>query len=152
MQRAHRMVIATTITALALIAVGCGDTADKNEYVDELNEVQTEVFNDISALNAGASTDPDEAEAEVRKLIDAVRDGADKIEDVEPHEDVTDLHAELVTLMRGFADDLEEQADKLDTDDPATLIEAGTKIQELGSEAGREFDRVINEINSELQG
>lgn len=152
MKRPVRSALAAALLSLGLIAAGCGDTADKNEYVDELNAVQTEVFQDITAINAGASTDPAEAQADVQKLIVAVEDGADKIEAVEPHEDVTEEHAELVSLMRDFAADLQEQADKLDTKDPADLIEAGTKIQELGQEAGTEFDRVIGEINRILQG
>lgn len=146
-----KRVYLVVLLSLGLIAAGCGDTAEKNDYVDELNAVQVEVFNDITALNAATSTDPSEAKSDLNKLVAAVEDGADKIEAVEPHPDVTAQHAELVSLMRDFASDLETQSKKLDSTDPSTLIEAGTEISRLGTEAGTEFDRVIDEINSTLQ-
>jgi hypothetical protein len=140
--------------ALSLVAVGCGDdTASKNEYVDAVNKAQTDFAGAVSKIQADASSaSPDQAKQVFDDLAGEVDKVVSDLEAVEPPEDVSDLHNQLVDQMGSFGDSIREAGDSIDGGDPQAIVEATTKFAQEVSKLGTDISKTIDEINQQLQG
>lgn len=145
-------VLAFAVIAAGLIAAGCGDTEDKNAYVDEINELQLAYVDDVTQAVAGAPpTNAKEAAAAAGELADLTEGVADEIEAVEPPEDVADLHGQLVEALRGVATDITGAQDALTSGDQAEATDAATQLQGAITNAQTELNSLIEQINTTLQ-
>jgi hypothetical protein len=160
----HRIVIAVAIgAAAALLAGGCGGSqaVSKDEYGAELRGVMGELeeaYGDAgSAVAPGADNATASVEQTVQKLRTsqlALRDAGNRLEDIDPPEQLADDHAALVQGVRDMADAVDlligaqEQAERdpaeakrlareFATDESFGAVEAAaSRIESAGVDAG----------------
>lgn len=107
------------IAALAVVvAAGCGDSGGgggtqltKAQYEQQLNSIGATIdssFSELTTMFQSPNPSFDEAADKIAEIQDQMRDQADKLDDVTPPDDVEAEHEQMVEGLRGFADDLEE--------------------------------------------
>ena len=138
--------------AAGLIAAGCGDAEEKNDYVDQVNELQLAYVDDVTAAVSGdAPSTPNGAAEAAGTLAELTNGVADDIEAVEPPEDVADLHQQLVDELRSVATQITDAEDAIANGNPQEAAQAATELQTAITGAQTELNSLINEINSTLQ-
>lgn len=146
----------TALIAAGALVAGCGgDAEESNDYVDAVNGAQIEIVGEItqaaSEIPAANSNNPEAAVEGAEAMAAVFGDGAETIAAIDPPEDVADLHDELVALLEDVETQIDDAAQLLSSDDPAELQEGATAITAAGAESQTEFDRIITEINAQLQ-
>lgn len=137
-----------TLAIAALPVAGCGgDTEEKNDYVDQVNKVQEEAVEGLSAMSASSPEQGLEIFADINERFAGL---VEDLEGIEPPDEVADLHEELIQVLRDFNTAYEE-AGFDESDDPAELAPAVSEFTTAAAETQTEFGRVINEINAKLQ-
>lgn len=145
-------VLAFAVIAAGLIVAGCGDSEEKNDYVDQVNELQLAYVDDVTeAVGANPPSTPKEAAAAAGELAELTDGVADDIEAVDAPEDVADLHDQLVAALRGVATDITKTQGALTSGDPQKATEAATQLQTAITGAQTELNSLIEQINSTLQ-
>jgi hypothetical protein len=150
-----RLKVAAVTAVLAVAGgafAGCGDDDEKNDYVDQVNELQTAYVDDVGQIASGA---PPTSAAELgdyaTELADLTAGLATDIEAVDPPEEVADLHTELVDELNGVADQISDAEGEITGAPPEQALEAATDLQQATVDAQTELQNIINEINSTLQ-
>jgi hypothetical protein len=144
----------TLLAAASLTLVACsGDTAEKNDYVDEVNKVTSTLQSGLTEVGSGASVNsPDQAAAVfdgfARQLDAAVTD----LEGVSVPEDVPDLHDEIVQNLRTLEDEATGAANEIRTGGAGAIAGVSAQFLTEANQIGIEIDSTIGEINSQLQG
>lgn len=134
----------------AALAAGCSSADTKNDYVDTVNEIQT---NALDAFNQAANSTPQNKQAMVEQLNaaeSALADAVTELEEVEVPEEAQDAHPKLVAGI----DDLRALFETTAADvQKASAAEAFGAVTALGSEGqviGAEIDQAIDQINQDL--
>jgi outer membrane murein-binding lipoprotein Lpp len=134
----------------AFMVAGCSSADTKNDYVDTVNEIQT---NALDAFNQAANTTPKNKRAMVEQLEAgeaALADAVTQLEEVEVPEEARDGHPALVAGI----DDLRALFESTARDVKAAEgAEVFTVVSALGSEGtviGTEIDQAITQINEDL--
>jgi len=134
-----------------VILAGCGDTAQKNDYVDQVNNVQNELVSKITDATSKATLATQKDAAEYAGTIAGIfSDAADKLEAIDPPADVADLHAQLVDQMRSIATDTKKAEKTLRTGSPQQAQKALTDLQNSANSAQTKFTTLISQINDQL--
>ncbi len=138
-----------TVTALA----ACGDTADKNAYVDQVTKVQQATQKEATNLSTAMSsaTTPGQVASNLTKLADSVEKNAADLQKIEAPEEVAKQHAAYVTLMKTFSTDLKELAVKVKKATPTTVPTLLTDASKLTTTLSTGETKIVNDINTELQ-
>ena len=144
-------VSAPILVAAALIA-GCGDNEEKNDYVDQINEIQTQFVDDVNNVVSGQTpSTPDDAANLATDLADLTDQTADDIAAVDPPDEVADLQQELVSTLHDVADQIDSAGDAFSSGNPQQAAQAATELQTATQKAQTDLNRIIDEINSTLQ-
>lgn len=93
---------------MAVLAVGvlaaCGDAGAKNDYIDQVNKLQSAAQTDLTALQTSASSgDPAAAADSLNQLADRADKLATNIEALDAPEDFTDGDAALIKSLKDMA-------------------------------------------------
>ena len=143
--------LAAGLLAVALIAAGCGDTDEKNDYVDEVNQLQTDLVDQVTqATTSSTPTTQKEAADYAGKISDIFSRSADDFAAVDPPEDVADLHQQLVEEIRSLAQDTKKAEQTLRTGSPQEAQQALSDLQTAGNDAQSQLNSLIEEINADL--
>jgi hypothetical protein len=143
--------LAAGLLAVALIAAGCGDTDEKNDYVDEVNQLQTDLVDQVTqATTSSTPTTQKEAADYAGKIGDIFSRSADDFAAVDPPEDVADLHQQLVEEIRSIAQDTKKAEQTLRTGSPQAAQRALADLQTAGTDAQNQLNSLIDEINADL--
>jgi hypothetical protein len=148
------------LAAVGLLVAGCGGGGSgesssppltKAQYQAKLQQLSNEVGAEVRQ-SIGTSTKL--KESDIPKLQDSLRSFAGKISALSPPAAVQDLHTQLVTAVRGFADDLPKLADQVNkAQDPsaaiATLFEAKSiqaliKLQQAYKDKGYDISSLLD--------
>jgi hypothetical protein len=139
------------VAAAALFLVACGeDTAEKNDYVDEVNEVQNTMQSEISDL-AQTPRSPEELVGFYEDTVASLEAAVTSLEEIEPPDEVTDLHDQLIGEVQQLADVITGAIDEIEQGGPAALPGAVSSLATEGTRIQTEFSTTIDEINSKLQ-
>lgn len=138
--------------ALALVACG-GDTEEKNDYVDAVNEVTSTLQTGLNEVSSqGTSTG---APADVSKLYEGfsqqVEAASTDLSEIQPPEDVTDQHDRLVSVLDELSAEAENAADEVAAGGAASMVGVATQFVGDATRLASEADEIISEINSKLQ-
>ncbi|MFL5870506.1 MAG: hypothetical protein ACJ75R_05455 [Solirubrobacterales bacterium] len=137
--------------AASLVLAGCGDSTEKNDYVDQVNQLQEQLVNDVTAATQKATLTSQKDAADYAATIAGVfADAADKFEAVDPPADVTDLHAQLVDQLRSIATDTKQAYKTLRDGSPQQAQQALTDLQNQANDAQTKFTALIDQINGAL--
>ena len=105
--------------ALALIAVSAvalaacdGDTAENNDYVDQVNEVSSTLLTSVQSLPATGGS-PKQISAALERVSAEVGTAATDLDGIEPPEDVASLHDEIVTDLNTLKDEATNAANEV---------------------------------------
>ena len=144
--------------ALALIAVSAvalaacdGDTAENNDYVDQVNEVSSTLLSSVQSLPATGGS-PKQISAALEQVSTEVGTAATDLDGIEPPEDVASLHDEIVTDLNTLKDEATNAANEVSEGGAAAAVGVVAQFVAEASRIGGEIDSTITEINQELQG
>ena len=149
-------VAAICVAALALVAAaGCGsDTKESNDYVSEINKVQTDFANSVQKVGTSSSAGSDPAAA-AKKTFSNLSSAIDKViadlKGIDAPDKVKDLHNDLISEMEQFNSQVKSAADSLDSKDPQAILKAQSEFATSASTLGTKISKTINDINAKLQ-
>ena len=148
-----RLIVPVLVAASALAVAACGgDTEEKNDYVDQVNEVTTTLNKGLTEVSSGAAaTSPEEASTVFADFGAQLDKAAADIEGIDPPEDVADLHDQLVTEVKDLAATSTNAADEIKAGGVAAVTGVATEFIAEATTASTEVDKTITEINSKLQ-
>jgi hypothetical protein len=139
------------IAASALALAACdGDTAENNEYVDEVNEVSSTLLSSVQALPAAGGS-PQQVSAALEQVASQVGTASTDLSEIEPPEDVADLHDKIVTDMSTLSDEATNAANEVASGGAAGAVGVVAQFVAEANRIGAEIDSTIDEINNELQ-
>ncbi len=152
MNRLRSVVLVVVLVAtVAFVATGCGN-GEANDYVDEVNAIQTDLQSEAGEISAGAATNPNQIADIASQLEEAFASAADELEAVDPPEDVADLHAQLIDQVSGLGEQIGAAGDAIENaETPQEIQQAATELQTAASGAATELSTLIDQINSTLQ-
>jgi hypothetical protein len=138
-----------------VVAAGCGgDTKSSNDYVADINKVQTDFANNVQKVGSTPSSGSDPAAA-AKKTFTNLKTAIDKViadlKGIEPPDKVKDLHNELISEMQQFDDQVKSAADSLNSKDPQAILSAQSKFASSASTLGTKISQTIDNINKKLQ-
>jgi hypothetical protein len=153
MPRAIFASLALVATAsLGLIACD-GDTAEANDYVDQVNEVTATLQNGLADVSSGARVEsPDQAAEVFEEFAGQLETAVSDLEEIGAPEGVADLQDQIVENLRTLQDEATGAANEIRTGGAAAVAGAAAQFLVEANRIGTEIDSTIGEINSELQG
>jgi len=145
------LVALATLGTAALLLVACGDGEEKNDYVDEVNEVQTTFQSEVSELGQNIDS-PDQLVAFYEDTVAELEQAVQELDDISPPEEVEELHDQLTEEVQGLADLIQGAAEDIEQGGVAAVPGVVSELSSEGSRLQGEFSNTIDEINRELQG
>jgi hypothetical protein len=146
------------IAGVALVAIAsglaaCGNTAEKNDYVDEVNKVTSTLQSGLTEVGSGASVDsPPQAAAVFDEFAQQLDAAVTDLDEVSAPEDVAGLHDEIVQNLRTLEDEATGAANDIANGGAAAIAGVSAQFLTEANQIGIEIDSTIAEINSQLQG
>lgn len=140
----------TALAGVALIAAGCGGTEAKNNYVDEVNQIQTDA---LDAVTSATSANPDnkgDYVAQLGKAQDAIDEAITKLGAVDVPTEAEQGHQQFVDGLQAMSDLFGATANKLKGASGADLVSVVTDLQTKGTQIGNDIDAAINKINTDI--
>ena len=134
---------------LALAVASCGNEED-NDYVGEVNSLQEAYVEDVTELTTTPATSANAVAKTATELSELTAGLAADIEAVDPPDDVTDLHQQLVDAMNGVADEIGGLESRLSGADPQQAIQAATDLTAAVTDSQTEIRSLIDQINEQL--
>lgn len=151
MPRSRPLLAVLAVAALA--AAGCGSDESADDYVTEVNELQTGLVENVrSTVSGPPPTSPEDAAAVAAKLERVFDQGATRLQAIEPPEEVANQHAELVETIGGLSDRVGETKRELDRGTPGQAERALVALQREAGRAQTELNDLIGQINEQLAG
>jgi hypothetical protein len=147
-----RLASLLVVGIVAVIGAGCGSTDEQNNYVDQINALQTDLVNQVNEVVAGSPpANAQQAAAVAADLEKAFSASADDIEAVTPPDEVADLHDQLVTKIREIADQIAKARNAFENGNAQEAAAAAVDLQTATSQAQTDLNTLIDEINAEFQ-
>ena len=141
------------LAAASLGLVACGDTAEKNDYVDEVNKVTSTLQSGLTEVGSGATANsPDQAAAVFDQFAGQLGTATTDLEEITAPEDVADLQDEIVQNLRALEDEATGAAEEIRSGGAAAIAGVVAQFLTEANRIGIEIDSTIGEINSMLQG
>lgn len=140
--------------AAGALAAGCGgDAEERNAYVDQVNRAQQSFADTVQELSGQiteqSTTDSDrETLGRFESAIDGV---VEDLNSIEPPEEVSTQHDELVETIDGYGGAVSAAVDALEEDEPDELLSAQRELLKATGEVSADINRSIGEINGRLQ-
>jgi len=142
------LALAATFTLAAGVAA-CSSTGEKNDYVDEVNALQTQYASDVTDL--GTPTNTKELREVAKKGAELDAQLAEDIAAIDPPDEVAELHEQLVGVLEESAAATAEIEELVSgTNNIQKLTEAATKASETATKTQNEINELIDKINEEL--
>jgi hypothetical protein len=138
------------VAVTASIVVGCSSADTKNDYVDTVNEIQT---NALEAFNQAAASTPKNKQAMIEQLEAgeaALADAVTQLEEVEVPEEARDGHPSLVAGIDDLRALFESTAEDVRAAQGAETFGAVSALASEGAVIGTEIDQAITQINEDL--
>jgi hypothetical protein len=146
---ARVLTVVIAIAAAAAVAAGCGN-GEQNDYVDQVNAIQTDIADAATEAGSSAPSNPQEAADVGHQIADAFAQGASDLEAVDPPEEVADLHQQLTDELSSVADDINQAADTFESGNAQQAAQAAVELQQSVTTAQTEVNSLIDQINSEF--
>jgi hypothetical protein len=147
-----RIVLLCLAAASALALTACDeDTAENNDYVDQVNEISERLQASVTEVTSASGNDPATVGTTLETVAGEFQTAADDLSEVDPPEDVADLHDDMVEDIETLSTEAQSAADEVGQGGVAASVGA---LQQFATEAtrlGTEIDTTISEINSKLQ-
>jgi hypothetical protein len=140
------------LTAVSLALVACdGDTSEKNDYVDEVNQVTSTLQSGLTEVGSGARVESPDQAAVFEEFAGQLEGAAADLEGIDPPEGIGDLQDTIVEDLRMLEDEATGAANEIRQGGPAAISGVAAQFLVEANRIGTEIDSTIGEINSELQ-
>ena len=146
---ARVLTVVIAIAAAAGIAAGCGN-GEQNDYVDQVNAIQQDIADAATEAGSSAPSNPQEAADVGHQIADAFDQGAQDLADVDPPDEVADLHQQLTDELSSVADQINKAADTFESGNAQQAAQAAVELQQSVTTAQTEVNSLIDQINSEF--
>ena len=148
---ANRKIAVVALGLAAAVLAGCSSSDTRNDYVDTVNQIQTDA---LQAVNQSTAAPP-ETKADIAEQLDAAEgilaNAVAELEEVEVPEEAQAGHPELVAGIEEMRDLFARTAERVRS--AGSSAEAFTELTELVAETatvGTEIDAAISQINQDL--
>ena len=145
----HAAIALLAVAALGLVACD-GDTAENNEYVDEVNAVSSDLLASVSSLPASGGK-PGQVSRALDQVASQVGTAATDLTEIDPPEDVATLHDDIVTDLQTLEEEATKAAGEVRSGGAAAALGVVGRFVAEANRIGAEIDSSITEINSVLQ-
>jgi hypothetical protein len=147
-----RRPLAAPAIAAALALGACGGDGEADDYVDEVNQVQVELVDEVTAtVSANPPANAEQAADVAANLRDDFATTARELEAIEPPEEVAGVHDELVAAIRGLRAGIGEAERAFASGNPGRAARAASDLQAASADLQPELNRLVDEINAQLQ-
>ena len=136
-----KRIIGLAIVAAALVA-GCGDTADKNEYVTSVNNAQAALTTSMAKINPAG--DPASVATELEEGAKAIDKTATDFKAIEPPDDAKSAHEKMVSGLSSLADTFRDAAEAAKAKDTEKMVKLLSGIQT--SEGAKQLEAAQKEL------
>ncbi len=144
----------TTLVLLLAVAAlaGCGNSEERNAYVDDLNAAQMDFATTVNRLSGSATRDSAQREdrATLNRYQDAIDDIVGELRRIDAPQVVEPEHRRLLAAMRGFGTDIEEVVAALRGRDARAIRRAQGTLADASTVADRAITMAIADINAKL--
>jgi uncharacterized protein DUF6376 len=142
------------VVALALVASGCGsDTKAANDYVDAVNQAQSEFatkFDQLSGQITSTST-----AAQDRQTLEGFRQAINKVvgdfRAVKAPSKVKALHDKLIAEVSAYGVQIDKAKGAFSDDDPKAIVKAQTDLVNAVTKVQAQINQTIADINKKLR-
>ena len=147
--------VAPTLAALALAA--CGDegtpASDKNAYAEKVNTAQTTFATTVTdvAQGAGRKSSISQQQRTLRRFESAIEGVVADLKQIDPPTEVTNEHAQLVTVLSSFGNDISQANDAMSNPTPRTIESAQRRVQAATQSVNTRVNAAIAAINAKLR-
>lgn len=130
----------SALTALSVVACGGDGRLSKSEYGETVRSAYGEVQQAFQETNVDST---DELADRVEAAQEQLREAADRLEDLQPPEEVEAENAQIVQAMRAYAEDLDrlrnaaEQGDERTIEDFNARIAQNESVEQMAEAAER---------------
>ena len=145
----HAAIALLAVAALGLVACD-GDTAENNEYVDEVNAVSSDLLASVSSLPASGGK-PGQVSRALDQVASQVGTAATDLTEIDPPEDVATLHDDIVTDLQTLEEEATKAAGEVRSGGAAAALGVVGRFVAEANRIGAEIDSSITEINIVLQ-
>jgi hypothetical protein len=133
---------------VVLAAAGCGSN-QAHDYVEGFNAVIADLQGQSLGDPGDLPSDTEDAAALARKLQESYDSAADRLDELDPPDDVAEMNDLLVTELRGIAHRLGKLAGAFASGDPQQ-VQAALRNQDAITTARNRFNRLVDDINQQL--
>ena len=137
-----KRIIGIALAAAALAAAGCGDTADKNEYVTSVNNAQASLTTSLSKINPAGK--PDQIATELDEGGTAIETTVKDFKAIEPPKDAAKAHDQIVSGLSALATTFHDAAEAARANDTEKMTTLLTGIQT--SEGAKQLEAAQKEL------
>jgi hypothetical protein len=146
--------LAALLSALALIAAGCGsNTKASNDYVDAVNKAQNDfaaTFDKLSSRITSTSTPRQD-----QKTLDGFREAVDKVvgdlRAIQVPDKVKVEHQQLVSEISAYGREIDKAKRAFASPSPQAIIKAQVALRSAVTRVSGQINRTIDAINRKLQ-
>jgi hypothetical protein len=147
--RVLRAALLCCLTVAALALAACGNS-EQNDYVDQVNAVQTEFLNAMTAAASTPPTNPSQAGDLISSMEDAFNTAAEDLQAISPPDDVADLHQQLIDKMSELGDKVSEVGKALKSGNQQQAQQAAQELQDALLQAQTDVTDLTTQINDQL--
>lgn len=151
MPRLARFAAVLLVAASAVALAACDeDTAENNDYVDQVNEVSSTLLESVQSLPSG-SGNPQEISAALDDVASQVGTAATDMSEIDPPEDVAEQHDKIVADLDTLQSEAQNASDEVAAGGAAGAVGVIAQFVAEANRLGAEIDATITEINNTLQ-
>jgi len=136
-----KRIIGLAVVIAALVA-GCGDTADKNEYVTKVNDAQAALTTSMAKINPAG--DPASIASELEEGAQAIDKTATDFKAIEPPDDAKGAHDKMVKGLSSLAQTFRDAAAAAKAKDTEKMVQLLSGIQT--SEGAKQLEAAQKEL------
>jgi nitrous oxide reductase accessory protein NosL len=136
-----KRIIGLAVIVAALVA-GCGDTADKNEYVTKVNNAQAALTTSMAKINPAG--DPASIATELDEGAKAIEKTATDFKAIAPPDDAKGAHDKMVNGLSALADTFRDAAEAARDKDTEKMVQLLSGIQT--SEGAKQLEAAQKEL------
>ena len=152
MSRAGLLFLALLGAAALSLAACDDDTAETNDYVDQVNEVTSTLQSGLAQVASQTNVDSVEQASEVFDgLAEQINAAAAELDGISPPEEITDLHDRITDDLKTLESEAQGAANEIRDGGAGAIPGVMAQVLVEANRIGSEIDTTISEINSELQ-
>jgi len=149
-----RLAALLVVASLGIVAAGCGGggggggSTSKADYLEQMQALGNQLSSSFSDLGNAKPTDLSSSVALFNDVADALDDAGDKLDSVEPPDEVSDAHQKLVDGAHEAADDFRGLGDQLENAKLSELPQLLSQLNPANLAGFKKMQQAVNELKA----